>query len=170
MYPHSIHTPRDLIQAAVWRFMVDSGHCVLAGREDFLPEDSLRLQEPQRRSLLLPGVRHPCHQPVPRPNWAQALPQRGQLDLQLSAVPLPGMGKAFWKGAWIMTLIFSKACLEAGSWLSLCLLSAWGRWWSAYRAAESWQLHRQFSSCCWISRSKEYNEKLDKSSETSTWC
>lgn len=63
---------------------------LLQGREDFLPENSLWLQEPQRWPLLLPRVRHSCHQPVPRPNWAQALPQRGQLDLQLPAVPLPG--------------------------------------------------------------------------------
>lgn len=62
----------------------------LAGWENLLPEDGLRLPEPERRSILLPRVRHQSHQPVPGPKWPQTLPQRRQVDLQLPGVSLPG--------------------------------------------------------------------------------
>lgn len=110
-------------QLAVCSVWLTSGQCVLAGREDFLPEDSLWLQEPQRWFLLLPRVWHPGHQPVPWPDGAQALPQRGQLDLQLPAVPMPGMSEAFLEGATVtQVMMFSEANLETGSGVPLHLL------------------------------------------------
>lgn len=118
-----MYTPCDLTWAAVQQFVVDlRAMCPLAGREDFLQENSVWLQEPQRWPFLLPRVWHSCHQPVPGPDRAQTLPQRGQLDLQLPAVPLPGMNKAFWIGVRIIgVMTFSRTDLEAGSWLFLHL-------------------------------------------------
>lgn len=110
-------------------FWLTLGQYVFAGWENFLSENSLWLREPQRWSLLLPGVWHSCHQPVPRSNWAQAVPQWGQLDLQLSAVSLPGMSKAFWRRARIMIGISSKAHFYKVIWSLNDFLKLFHMWW-----------------------------------------
>ena len=55
-----------------------------------VPQDGLRLRQPQRRPVLLPGVRPPTEQPVPAPERPAHLRQRGHVGGELPAVPVPG--------------------------------------------------------------------------------
>lgn len=65
-----------------------SGCC--SGWPGHVPQDGVRLRQPQRRSLLLPRVRPSSEQPVPTPERPADLRQRGHVGGELPAVPVPG--------------------------------------------------------------------------------
>lgn len=65
-----------------------SGWC--SGWPGHVPQDGVRLRQPQRRSVLLPRVRPSSEQPVPTPERPADLRQRGHVGGELPAVPVSG--------------------------------------------------------------------------------
>lgn len=73
-------------------FFIFANACapLCSGRPSHVPQDGLRLRQPQRRPVLLPRVRPPAEQPVSAPERPAHLRQRRHMGGELPAVPVPG--------------------------------------------------------------------------------